>query len=463
MQVNSSQKPSWIYAKGSGVQKCGVFRAPQGNGSVSFDIPMYWLATGALNQKYFTMMSKMLASFVTAISASPNRSVVSGVRVSPNLVGTEFRAAAGGAAHVSAPQCSAQKAWTAAIGAAAYAYVMQLNYALLEQAGIRPILREGAFTNLGASNLDPAQYLVSVPGVIQPWYFATSSNPDAATESKDAFDYAWARAGRGVAYDEAVWSSEVFANPVSWNYWNVLMNLDRGTAYIAMFGKDIVLARTNPEYAAAYDFANRYAGWNTPAGASGSPGAWIAFAPNPGEIAAAPARSLTNGDLTMFMTEDANDGSVERDSLGTVAGHCAYDTANNVCAGVHMIGSSTQRFGRWARATNEPDHPSILVNLDDTFRASLPAGGTVEAYVTYLDCGGGTWTLDWGGGASDPVTTQGSAGCSSAGDQWVTAGPIDVPVDAVTRTAGGADDFALTSTGGNTTFHMLEIRRPTAP
>ena len=350
VQVNSSFKPAWIYAKGSGVEKCGVLRVPQGAGTVGYEIPMYWQADGSLNQQYFTMMSTMLSSFTQALDASPYRSVVSGVRVSPNLVGTEFRSASGGAVRYSTPKCSAQKAWTAAIGEAAYAYVMKMNYTLLEQAGLRPILREGAFTNLEASSLDPNQYLPSGAGPIQPWYFATSSNPDSPTESKDPFDYAWARSGLGTAYDEAVWSSDVFRNPVSWNYWNVLMNLDRGTSYVAMFGKDVALAQSNPEYAAAYDFADRYAGWNTPAGASGSPGAWIAFAPNPGEIASTPTRSLTNGDFSMFMSEDPADGSVERDSLGTVTGTCRYDATSNVCAGVNMIGSPLQRFGRWARA-----------------------------------------------------------------------------------------------------------------
>ncbi|HEY1740223.1 MAG TPA: hypothetical protein VGI86_16030 [Acidimicrobiia bacterium] len=462
VQVNSSQKPTWIYASGSGVQKCGAFRVPQGTGSVSYDVPMYWNADGTLNQKYFTMMSAMLTSFAKAISASPYASVVSGVRASPNLVGTEFRAAVGGNIKYTKPKCSAQSAWKATIGASAYAYVMQLNYNVLEAAGIRPILREGAFTNLGASNLDPTKYLEASSGPIQPWYFATSSNPDVITESKDPFDEAWARTGLATAYDEVVWSSNVFNNPVSWNYWNVLMNLDRGTSYIAEFGTDVALSQKNPEYAAAYDFANTYAGYNTPSGASVSPGAWIAFAPNPGEIATAPTRSLTNGDLGMFMSEDTADGSVERDSLGTVASHCAYDTTNNVCAGVDMIGSPLQRFGRWARETNLPDSPSLLVNLDDTFKASLPADGDVEAYVTYLDCGGGTWTLDWGGGSSDPVTTGGSSDCSSSTDQWVTAGPIDVPVAEITRTVNGVDDFGLTSSGGNVIFHMLEVRRPPA-
>ncbi len=464
VQVNSTTKPAWVYAQGSGVQKCGLLKVPQGNGFTWDEIPMYWRANGTLNTSYFTMMSGMLGALAKEITLSPYRSVVSGVRTSPNLVGTEYRAATG-PVKFATPRCSAQKAWTPTIGAAAYAYVMNMNYTLFEQAGIRPILREGAFTNLGVSSLDPTKYLPAGVGAIQPWYFATSSNPDAVTESKDPFDYAWARTGQGVAYDEAVWSSDVFANPVSWNYWDVLMNLDRGTSYIAMFGKDIALAQTNPEYAAAYDFADRYAGWNTPAGASQSPGAWIAFAPKPGEIASAPTRSLTNGNFSMFMAEDPADGSVERDSLGTVSGHCAYDTTSNVCAGVNMIGSPLQRFGRWARATNGPANPSILVNLDDSFKASLPAGGLVEAYVTYLDCGSGTWTLDWGGGASAPVAMSGngSADCTGANDQWVTAGPIDVPVDQITRTAGGAsDDFALTSSGGNVVFHMLEVRRSSA-
>ncbi len=464
VQVNSSRKPLWMYAKGTGVERCGTQQAQLGASTGSIDIPMYWRANGALNQNYFAMMSAMLTSLARAISTSPNQDVVSGVRASPNLVGTEFRVAdpravtIGGPITLSNPRCSAQSAWTYKVANQAYASVMTMNYNLFEKAGIRPILRQVAFTNLAASNLDPRRYLTSQPGVIQPWYFATSSSPDTLIETKDPFDYAWARTGQAVAYDEAVAPSDAFADPVSWNYWNALTNLDRGTSYIAMFAQDIARAQTDPEYAAAYEFANRYAAMNSPASVAQSPGAWIALAPNPGEITDAPTRSLTKGDLGMFMTEDPLDGSVERDSLGVAATRCPNDGPNKVCAGINMLGSPTQRFGRWARATAGPDHPSILLSLDSAFTNTLPEGGTVAAYVTYLDCGAGTWKLDWGGGTSVSYTKSGSADCASSSDQWITAGPIAVPVDAITRSVSG-NDFGLTTDGGDTTFHMLEIRR----
>jgi hypothetical protein len=465
VQVNSPHKPTWIYASGTGVQKCGTQRQQLGATMVSVDIPMYWRPNGTLNTSYFTMMSTMLGSLVKAIGTSPSRASVSGVRASPNLVGTEFRVAdpkqvvIGGPISLVNPRCAAQKVWTPAIGNQAYAYVMTTYYKLLEAGGIRPILRETAFTNLGTSTLDPNLYLTPRPGVIQPWYFATSSSPDSHSEAKDPFDYAWARTGQAIAYDEAVQASSAFQNPVSWNYWDVLMNLDRGTSYIAMFAKDIANAQTNPEYAAAYSFADTYAGYNSPGDAAVSPGAWLALAPNPGEIVGAPTRSLTNGDLSMFMSEDVTDGSVERDSLGRMAKNCVNDSSK-LCAGVHMLGSPTQRFGRWARETDGPLHPSILLNLDSTFLGSMPSDGTAEAYVTYLDCGTGTWQLNWGGGSSAVFTKDGSATCTSKTDQWVTAGPIAVPVSQITGTVNGDDDFGLTTSGGDTIFHMLELRRP---
>ena len=102
------------------------------------------------------------------------------------------------------------------------------------------------------------------------------------------------------------------------------------------------------------------------------------------------------------------------------------------------------------------------MNLDDTFKTSLPIDGIAEVDVTYLDCGGGSWYLDWGGGVSDPIVKGGSADCSSPTDQWVTA-RFDVPVDEITRSVDATDDLGLTSVGGNTVFHMLEVQRPTAP
>ena len=116
-----------------------------------------------------------------------------------------------------------------------------------------------------------------------------------------------------------------------------------------------------------------------------------------------------------------------------------------------MIGDATQRFGRWARSTDIPGgHTSILLDLNATFKSSLP--NSVTACVTYLDDNTGgarNWKLDWGGALSAPVTVNNSG-------VWKIAS-ITIPKTQITNTVSGIHTFALTSFGKDVTFHMLEI------
>ena len=450
VQVNSTNKPSWIYS--NGVELCGYQKQLIYSQLPDYDIPMYWQADGSPNPTYFGLMQTMLTSFATAIRGSSNKSVISAVRTSPNLVGTEFAVAdptkikVGGPITLTTPNCSAQSAWTPAVGNQAYAHAAKLNYNVLEP-DIRPVLRMQAFTTLGPYNLDPNTYLLSQPGKIQPWFFVTSASADASFESKNAFPYTWAKSGQAIGYEEQVIDSASYQHPVSWHYWTVLMQLDKAISYLATFGKDVTLAQTNTEYRSAYDFANTYAGFNSSQMAPSSPGAWIAFAPTTSET----TRALTKGNFSMFMVEDStSDGSKPVDSLGTLAGGCFLDTANTSCAGVNPIGDATQRYGRWARRTDiAGGHPNIRLSLDPTFKSSL--SGNVKAYFTYLDTGNGTVKLDWGGGSSATFTKTGS-------NRWITTPVINIPVSQITKTVNG-NDFGLSVTGSDTTFHMLEVKR----
>jgi len=455
VQIQARVKPQWVYA-GNGVTYCGTAGDPIFPNN-QFDIPQYWTSSGTLNNAYFTIMQEMLDSFKQAIQNSGYQSTVAGVRVAPQLIGSEFRDLTSNLYAVQLTPACQSSAWNTDVADQAYARTMVMHYNTF-QPNIRTILRATAFTGLKRNghdyNLDPNTYLTVQPGKVQSWFFATSSNPDADYESKNGQVYSLVRnSGKAIYYADAVDASvnqnrkAPINSPVSWNYWNQLMNLDKGTSYITAWGADVQLALTNTEYRAGYDFANAYAGYNQPQLATKSPGAWVAFAPGtPGD------KTMTHGNFTMFMSEDAADGSVGLDSFGApAAGKSCFlgmDDGTGKCPGVNIIGDATQRFGRWARRTNVAGgKPTIRLSLDDTFKSSLPV--TVKANVTYLDSGTNSFKFDWGGG--NATVTKTNTG------KWKIA-TFNVTKSQINRTVSGFD-FGLTSNGSDTTFHMLEVTR----
>lgn len=456
VQIQARVKPQWVYSARSGVTYCGTAGDPIFPNN-QFDIPQYWTTNGTLNEAYFTIMQEMLDSFKQAIQSSGYQSTVEGIRVAPQLIGSEFRDLTSNLYAVQLTPACQSWAWNTDLADQAYARTMKMNYNTF-QPNIRTILRATAFNGLNRNghnyNLDPNTYLTVQPGKVQSWFFATSSNPDADYENKNSQVYSLVRnSGKAIYYSDAVDASvnqnhnTPINSPVSWNYWNQLTNLDRGSSYITSWGADLQLALTNPEYRAAYDFTNIYAGYNRPQMATTSPGAWVAFAPGtPGD------RSITHGNFSMFMAEDTADGSVGLDSFGAPATgkkcFLGMNDGTGKCPGVNIIGDKAQRFGRWARRTDLANgKPTIRVSLDDSFKSSLP--DIVKINLTYLDYGIGAITFDWGGGNTKIN--------KSNTNQWKTVS-LTIKKDQINRKVAGFD-FGITSTGTDATLHMLEVRR----
>jgi len=413
LQINSSTKPSWIYNQGSIVQ-VGTYT----RGSTTWDIPYYW------NPLYLTLMQEMLEAVAQYVRTSPYRNSILGMRATPNLIGNEPYSL--NDSGVTITNTSVANTWTDAIGTQVYENVMRLyNQVLLPD--IQPILRSVLFANY---NTDPA-LRTELLGVNKGWAFGTNANPDSNLPIIDNFFYDQVRSGITRGFYESQSTSSSHA--LSWSYWRQLLDLSRGVYYIATYSDELVSALPGqpeqPEYRAIFDTTNFYAGYQaTPAT---TPGAFIAF------------RSGTKSTDINYM----NFMSLH-DSNGTIGGENAT-VALDSNGGVSIIGPASQRFGRFARRTDiASGKATFYLRADATFKSSL--SGTVTVRVTYLDVGTNQWTLSWQGGSLS--TTKQNSG------QWKQKS-ISVPASGLSGSLAASSDLLLSSSGSDTTFHMVEILR----
>jgi len=250
-------------------------------------------------------------------------------------------------------------------------------------------------------------------------------DPQPIRDAFDLFAYNQVRMGSSNAYWEPI-SYAGKKNLVSWNYWRILLELDKGVRSIAVYGNVLSQGQTNPEFRAAFDFANAYAGhqWDP----AGSPGAWVALRQGTGRMA---------GDFTWFMTQlNPSTTSVPVDSS----------------AGASMIGPATQRFGRYARKiTGGTSTNTMSFALDPTFRTDL-ASALTTLRVTYLDSGTGSFSVSWGTAPSQTATiTKTNTG------SWQTT---QIPVAGIGYTGGlaGGADITVSELGSDSTdFQMVEV------
>lgn len=414
VQVNSELKPGWIYDYG--IERCGTYTR---NGA-TYDIPKYWDPT------FHVLMQEMLESLAAQLRASPYRNAVLGVRASPNLIGTEpYLLTDAGASPTGA--CLAD--WTVAKANAAYERSMRLTYNAV-MPDIRPILRSNFFLTVNPSPAVRTELL----GQDKAWMFGTNSDPDKPVANVDRLYHQWVESGLTRAYYESKAPSA--SHQLSWSYWRQLMDLGRGVSYVATYATE--LRQANPggaqsaEYQAVFDFTNRYAGLaDKPAV---SPGAWVAFRGGPGP---------TDDNYDMFMTQLNGDGTPGADAT-TVA----VDSAS----GTNVIGPSDQRFGRFARRTDIASGKSaIYLRVTPQYKETLVYGSQVA--VTYLDQGAGHVTVRWGPGSGDQQTfTKTGTG------RWRRV-VADVPAGAMVGGLETTADLVVSVSGGDTTFHMVEVER----
>jgi hypothetical protein len=389
VQVNSTpKKPAWIW---SVVQRCGAQKGQEA--------PRYW------DPQYMQLQTELVTGLAGHLKQSPYRKYVALVRAAPNAIGTEL---------TDNPGCAG---WSKDIRNRYYFDVMNL-YRTRMLPEIKVALRTQVWTQ--APKLRPPADWLGADGA---WMMGTASDIDPAPvrDAFDAFMFQHARNGDSGAYQEPHYTTGK-KHLVSWNYWRLLMELHKGVRCIAVYGQEIANG-SNPEYRAAFDFVNRYAGYHRNPAAS--PGAWVALKQGPGRLA---------GNFTWFMRQLNPDTT---------------STAVESNAGAAIVGPTSQRYGRFARRIAGGTSKSTMsFALDPAFKAGLAGVGT-QLRVTYLDAGTGSFEVKWGGGAQ----TLKKSGSGS----WKT---VSIPVAAAGYTGGlaGGADITVTALGSDTsTFHMVEV------
>jgi hypothetical protein len=402
VQVNSTKgKPAWVW---NVVSRCGVVQRQ--------DAPQYW------DPKYLGIQSELVNALAAHLKASPYASTVALVRASPNAIGTELTDLP--ATYRCVPSAGNRNyalTWSKTVRNQYYYDVMNLyRQAMLPE--INVALRVQVWTQWPGHS--PLDWL----GANGAWMMGTASDPD-PDSVRDAFDlFAFNKVKNGTA--NAYWEQKngTKKNLVSWEYWRILMELHKGTRGIAVYGSDLALADTNPEFRATFDFANRYAGFQ--ADPANAPGAWVALRQGTGRLA---------GNYSLMMQQlDPNGTSIPVESN----------------AGASPIGNPAQRFGRNARKIvggTSTDHMSF--QLDPAFKAGI-ATSTTTLNVYYLDAGQGSFEVRW---APDAAITVGKTGTGN----WKR---VQIPVAGLAYTgglAGGADIVVSQIGAGTTAFHMVEV------
>jgi hypothetical protein len=405
VQVNSTTaKPSWIW---NVVANCGLVHGQAA--------PQYW------DPAYMTVQNELVSALAAHLKASPYAGNVALVRAAPNAIGTELTDMPSGYTCRATPGGhKVSTLWSTTIRNQYYYDVMNLYRQKLLPA-VQVALRAQLWTQWPQNS--PASWLTTGGAMIMGT--AADVDPNPVRDAFDLYAYQHVRMGTGNGYWEPI-DHGGKKNLVSWNWWRILMELDKGVRSIGVYGDVLAKGATDPEYRAAFDFANRYAGhqWDPPH----SPGAWVALRQGSGRMA---------GNFTWFMTQLNPDGT---------------STALDSNAGAAMIGPAGQRFGRYARRiAGGTTRSGMSFALAPGFRTGL-GGAQTTLRVTYLDSGSGRFTVRWGTAASQAATV-----AKSGSGAWKTA-TFGVPGGAYAGKLAGGADVAVSETGTDATaFAMVEV------
>ena len=319
---------------------------------------------------YIEDYTKLIAAFAREVKSSPYRDRVVGVRLNYNAIGTEFmivRPEEQPADQWIAPAgVTPAPAWTEEI-AGEYRRAIVDTFLRNFNPEIRVLLRSGI-----ALYPHPDPETMKRIGTGNTGVFTTGSEMEPRApmfeERAQLLYLAFCRTGKAVCYAESMADATGkhgplqdarWCGPEQYNYWRLLSDLNLGISRIAIYGADLAHAG-EPEYRAAFDFADRYAGYQ--ASPSAAPGAWVALREG----------HLLKGDYTFLMRR---------------------------LPGVEMkaeekIGPAGQRFGAWARALRAGDRAKF--ELDAEFARSLEGKPAVVRLI-YLDRGPGAFAVNASG------------------------------------------------------------------
>ncbi|GEM_PF-3490095 len=413
--LNAPAKPAWVYQL-NGVRSVGSYT----KGGNTWDIITYW------KPSFMSALQNLFLALGEELRRSPYQKYVLGLRGSPELIGTEQFDLTDPQATIT--DSSVFNEWDRALGIRCYTDVMRYhNAALLPEN--HAFLRSVLFTGLDTSAALRSELIGNDKG----WLHAVDPDPDAPNTSVDTFYFNYVKSGSTIGYYEALPAASK-THPLSWMYWRHLHDLHRGISYIVSYDNDLLNATNGAlqsEYQSIFDFANTYAGFDA-SNSSASPGAWIAFR-------GGASTQINNSNYISLYNADG--------SLGGDSSTVALDSNN----GSNIIGSSSQRYGRYARRTDVASgKKSFYLRLDSTFKSSLT--GLVIVYVTYLNSGNGSWVLTVGN------TSQQQSFAKTNSNTWEKVS-LTVLASTLSNSLSGSSDILLSVSTTDTTFHMVEVQR----
>jgi hypothetical protein len=401
VQINGNRHPDWLFHKVPYVHAKLSKQVQDRQGTLAYWHPAYRAA-----------YLKLIAAYGEHVKAASTHGSIIGVRLNFNALGTE---------HVDVPpEYRAPTAWTLPPSVAPPPEWTRERMTEYRRAVVDAFIR--AFTPATRvfvrNNLfitpdqnDPAWVKMLDAGQLALFHTSSEMEPRGAGGGQYQVFLRYCRSGKTVCYAEPWADAEGnhggmkdprWSSPQQFNYWRTLADLHCGVSFIAFYGADLARAG-DPEFRAAFDFANRYAGYH--ASPSKSPGAWIALREG----------NTLQGDYTFLM---------QRDPASEMRP-------------VQLAGPKEQRFGAWARVL--AGGSTARFTLDPEFARRIEVHAATLR-VTYLDTGSGAFTIRAGGGAS---TVQ-----RKDTGRWQIA---EIPVRA--WTGGG---IAISSPT-DLTLHMLEV------
>ena len=300
VQVNSTTKPAWVW---NVVARCGTVQKQA--------VPQYW------DPVYMTVQTELVSALAAHLKASPYESTVALVRAAPNAIGTELTDLPSGYTCTATP--SGHKVKTLWSKDVRNAYTQRHEPVPDADAATDPGGAEGAGVDAVAGPLSDG-----LAGGRRRHDHGHRFGYRSATDTRRLRPVRLQPGADG--QQQRLLGADQLRRQVESRQLELLANparVDKGVRSIAVYGNLLSQGQTNPQFRAAFDFANAYAGHQW--GPAGSPGAWVALRQGTGRMA---------GDFTWFMTQlNPSTTSVPVDSN----------------AGTSMIGPATQRFGRYAR------------------------------------------------------------------------------------------------------------------
>jgi hypothetical protein len=399
VQVNANQLPGWLFTK------VPYSKARMGDMQDRRGTIQYW------HPVYLKAYTDMIAAFAREVKSSRYRSLVVGVRLSYNAIGTEWMLIPPEARDpklwIAPPGVEPGPAWTEELSAAYRRKVIE-TYVANFNPDIRVFMRAG-FPKYNEPDQESLRFADRGEGKLGFFNTASSWEPNVSYMAKryKTVYRPYCRSGKMICYAESVDFFQLYPKGTmdahaQWNYWRILSDLDLGFSMIGVYETDLQYS-ANPEFRAAYDFGARYAGYH--ASPSVAPGAWVALREG---------IRLFPGDYTFLMRR--------------LPGAPMKPEQN--------IGPADQRFGAWAMTLAKG--LEVKFELDPAFARSLQKAAV---RVTYLDRGAGAFTLRTAGQEfQEKLTDTG---------RWKTA-----QFDASHSPSG----IAITA-DTDLTLHMVEVAR----